>query len=263
MATSVSAGVALGRFVWHDLLTRDLDAAIAFYTKIVGWTTTVWPGAVPYTMWTTPEGPVGGIMPLPAGLTAAGVPPHWMAYVSTPDCDATASQAVKFGGQIRRGPADIPEVGRFAVISDPQGGVIAVFTPQNERPASDVPPRIYEFSWHELLTPDQLSVFEFYHALFAWEKTDAIDMGPEGVYQMYGQAGQSYGGMYTPGVPQKQAPASWLHYIRVKDTDATAAQIPALGGSISHGPMDVPNGGRILVGFDPQGAAFALHSQKA
>ncbi len=59
-----------------------------------------------------------------------------------------------------------------------------------------------------------------------------------------------------PGPPQP----AWLYYSSVGSVEVSAPQIKELGGQISVGPMDVPGGGRIVMGVDPQGAAFALHS---
>ena len=65
-----------GRFVWYDLMTTDLEKAQAFYTKVVGWGTQVWPGPQPYTMWTADGAPLGGMMKQPPEEKA---PPHWLA----------------------------------------------------------------------------------------------------------------------------------------------------------------------------------------
>ena len=92
----MSVQIARGRFVWSDLMTTDPQAAQAFYTKVAPWGTQAWEGPMPYTMWTAGPGPVGGVMQLPPG----GAQPHWLSYISTPDCDATARQAADLGGKI-------------------------------------------------------------------------------------------------------------------------------------------------------------------
>ena len=183
-----------GRFVWFDLMTTDPEKAMEFYTKVVGWGTTQWEGPSPYTMWTNDSVPLGGVMQLPP---EAGAPPHWLAYISSPDVDATAQP----GGSARRktlvAPNDVPTVGRFAVLSDPQGAVFAIFTPRSEAPGHEGPPAVGEFSWHELATREQPAAYRFYEALFGWNKTNAMDMGPAGQYQMFGRNGVELGGMYN------------------------------------------------------------------
>jgi len=262
MTVTAAPTVTLGRFPWTELLTPDTTRAIEFYTKVVGWTTTPWPGANPYTMWTSPRrGPVGGVMALGTDLKARGVPPHWMAHVTTPNCDETLKKVTTHGGQIKMAATDIPDVGRFGVFSDPQGGVLSAFTPnQSDMPEPPGEPGIGEFVWHELAVADARKAFDFYHSVFGWEKTGEMEMGPGNIYQMFGLGGRAFGGMYNLD-PNTHRPPSWLHYIEVADVDRAATQIPQLGGNVMNPPMDVPNG-RIVVATDPQGAVFALHTAK-
>ena len=69
---------------------------------------------------------IGGIMPVPA--QAQGAPPHWGVYVTVDDVDATADKAAELGAKILVPPTDIPNVGRFFVLQDPQGAVISAIT---------------------------------------------------------------------------------------------------------------------------------------
>jgi len=261
MATTVSAPVSLGRFVWVELLTPDVKAATEFYTQVVGWTMTPWQGPNDYQMWTGARGPVGGVMAIGPELKARGVPPHWIAYVSTPDCDQTLKQITSLGGQVQMPGTDIPEVGRFGVFKDPQGAVLALLAPNKaEQPEPPGPPQAGEIAWHELATTDYQKAFDFYHTIFGWSKTGAMEMGPGMTYQMYGRGADAIGGMYNID-PTHPRPASWLHYVEVPDVPRSASQITKLGGTILNGPMDVP-GGQIVMAVDPQGAAFALHTAK-
>jgi len=98
-----------GRFVWYEMLTVDKDASIDFYKEIVGWGTQDWEdGEMPYTMFTIGDAPVAGIMDLPEEARAAGAPPHWLAYVSTPDTDATVEQAKELGAHRLPGADERP-----------------------------------------------------------------------------------------------------------------------------------------------------------
>src|SRR5262245_61716122 len=85
-----------GRFVWYDLMTTDPSKAVEFYTRLAGWGTTEWEGPTKYTMWTNSSVPLGGVMQMPNG---AGGPPHWLAYLSSPDIDATVKQATDLGAK--------------------------------------------------------------------------------------------------------------------------------------------------------------------
>ncbi len=252
-----------GRFVWYEMLTVDKDASIDFYKEIVGWGTQDWEdGEMPYTMFTIGDAPVAGIMDLPEEARAAGAPPHWLAYVSTPDTDATVEQVKELGGEEVMAPMSIPTVGRMAVMKDPQGAMFACYTPETVPEGIDNPPEKGDFSWHELMTTDWEAAFDFYSAVFRWEKKDALDMGEMGTYQMYGNSGVDapLGGMFNK--PAEVPVSNWLLYTVVGSVDEAAEKAKALGGTVLNGPMDVPgpSGDRIVQCMDDQGAAFALHS---
>jgi predicted enzyme related to lactoylglutathione lyase len=248
---------ARGRFVWYDLLTSDPKTAEEFYTKVAGWGTQAWDG-MPYTMWTAGGQPIGGVAPLPD----SAAPPHWLAYVAVPDVDATVKQAESLGGKTIVPGSDIPTVGRYAVMADPQGAVFAAFTPANQASGEDTTPAVGQFSWHELMAADYAKAFAFYQALFGWEKIEEHDMGPMGTYFIFGRKGVQLGGMFTM-TPEMRMPPNWMQYIRVDSADAAVERVTANGGKVLNGPMDVPGGDRIAQCMDPLGAAFAVHSKTA
>lgn len=256
-ARTAADAAVLGRPLWYDLMTADAEAAIAFYTNVAGWTMT--PFTTPegtYQMWTNGAGPVGGVMAKPAADPA---PPHWMAYFGTPDVDATHAEATKRGATTYVPPTDIPQVGRFAVLADPQGAAFALFAPGNPAgPEQD--PAVGTVSWHELVTLDQAAAFDFYSAVLGWVKRDVMDMGPMGPYQMFGRDRFTYGGMMNKPADMP-APPHWLLYIQVADLDAALERVRAGGGQVLNGPMEVPGGDRVAQCLDPQGAAFALHTK--
>jgi predicted enzyme related to lactoylglutathione lyase len=249
---------ARGRLVWYDLMTTDPQNAEAFYTKALGWGTEVWQGPTPYHMWTAGGKAMGGVMQLPN----AAAPPHWLAYIAVPDADATVRDAESRGAKTLAKPADIPTVGRFAVLTDPQGAVFAVFTPAGNAPGHEGAPTVGEFSWHELATTDYDAAFRFYEALFGWEKQNDHDMGPLGVYRLFARNGLEIGGMFnkTPDMP---FPPHWLQYVMVDNTRAAVDRVTANGGKILNGPMEVPGGDWIAQCMDPQGATFAVHARNA
>jgi hypothetical protein len=248
-----------GRFVWHELLTPDTAGGIRFYTKITSWKTQPYAGMPDYTLLLGARGPIAGVMPLPPEAKAMGAPPNWLSYIGISDVDATAKQATTLGAKIYKEPTNI-SVGRFAVLADPQGAVFGIYTP-NLLDEQDAKPQLGEFSWHELATSDPAAAFSFYQQLVGWEKTTSMDMGPIGVYQMYGVPGLELGGIYK--MPADCKTPHWLPYIRIADTRKAAGLTTQLGGKIMNGPMEVPGGDLIAMGSDPQGAAFAVHSLKA
>lgn len=253
-----------GHFVWHELMTTDTKAAVAFFTKIVGWKPQTWEHDPSYTILAMGQ-PMAGVMPLPAGMKAMGGRPAWASYISTPSADDTARQAATLGGKILMQPSDIPTIGRFAVIEDPQGAVFNAFTPlPQQTPQGAIgAPAIGDFSWHELATTDWRAALAFYKSLFGWEETSDMDMGPElGTYQMFGMGGKVFGGIFNKP-KQMPGPSNWLPYIRVPDAKKTAVALKGAGGQVINGPMEVPGGDWIVQAVDPQGAMFAVHSLKA
>jgi uncharacterized protein len=251
-----------GRFLWYDLMTTDPGGAREFYGKVAGWGLEQFPvQGSPYTMFTRGGVPLGGSMQLPDDAVKMGAPAHWIAYIGTPDVDATTAKALEMGARTHVAPRDIPSVGRFAVLADAQGATIAFFTPSNDQPPSHKP-EIGDISWHELATNDPAAAFGSYQALFGWEKTGEQDMGPMGVYLMFGREGTTLGGIFKRAA-ERPAPPHWLLYIRVADIDAGAAAVTANGGRVVHGSVEVPGGDRIVQCMDPQGAVFALHQRKA
>jgi predicted enzyme related to lactoylglutathione lyase len=238
-----------GSFVWHDLITTDIPAAVAYYQKVVGWKTQ--PFDANYLMWVAKSGPLGGIGALPAGQTT----PYWLAYVSVADIDATLQQAQKLGGKVITPVTDIANGGRYAVLADPQGAAFGVYWSSEPGAASGLP-QVGEFAWHELATTDYAAAFAFYHALFGWEKTGEHDMGEMGKYFMYGLNGQVMGGMFNcPG-----APVAWCCYVSVKDAKKIAKVAAKAGGKVFNGPMQVPGGSWIAQINDPQGGVHAVVS---
>jgi predicted enzyme related to lactoylglutathione lyase len=111
--------------VWHELMTRDVEGAKAFYTQALGvGEQAVDDGVATYTMLTVEEQPVAGLMPMP-GDVPADVPPYWTVYFDVEDTDAAVRIAADAGGTVVSGPQDSP-YGRLAFLQDPQGAAFAV-----------------------------------------------------------------------------------------------------------------------------------------
>jgi predicted enzyme related to lactoylglutathione lyase len=146
----------------------------------------------------------------------------------------------------------------MAHLQDAQGAVFAVSS--QEKRTSYREPEPGDFSWHELLTTNLQTAWDFYSKLFGWQKMEVLDMGPGGLYQIYGTGGHQLGGMFAPGgLP---AGPMWLPYISVRDAKRLAETAKELGATIAHGPMEVPGGDWVFTGIDRQGAMFAVHSRK-
>ena len=184
------------------------------------------------------------------------VPAHWHGHVQVDDADAALARAEALGGSALMPPMDIPEVGRFVLLSDPQGGVVSAYRPSADGPAAEG-----VFVWDELLAEDVDGARAFYTDVFGWT-TGEMDMGPMGVYTLFRRAGgvDSAGLMRKPeNVPVR---AAWTTYLGTGDVDATVAKATALGGQVMMEGMDVPDVGRIAVLGDPVGAVFGLFTPR-
>jgi uncharacterized protein len=247
---------AQSSFVWYELMTGDTAGAKAFYSKVVGWKTQDMPmPGMTYTLLSAGETQVGGLMALPKDAVDAGMKPCWVGYIGVDDVDSAAAEVAKLDGTVLRAPADIPNVGRFAVVADPKGAAFNIFKPSQagQRVVSSEPGHI---GWHELHTSDWPKAFDFYTRMFGWLKGDAVEMGAMGTYQLFKIGDVAVGAMFNS--PAAQAARFWLYYFHVGDIDAALKRVTDNDGKVMFGPQQVPGGSWIVQAADPQGAAFAL-----
>ena len=247
-----------GLFVWHELNTSDTASADDFYSKLVGWKTTVWDQNPAYRIWTMGREATAGLYSIHEERNAQPPPPHWLSYVATVDVDSTVRQAVELGGKVITPAYDVRRVGRMAVLQDPQGAMFAVSGRLERAPYREA--EVGEFSWHELLTTNPQTAWDFYSKLFGWAKAEAMDMGPSGMYQMFSADGHTLGGIFAPG--GLSGGARWLPYVLLRDAKRAAETAKELGATIAHGPVEVPGGDWVFTGVDREGAMFAVHSRK-
>ncbi|HEX4229423.1 MAG TPA: VOC family protein [Bryobacteraceae bacterium] len=247
------------RFVWYELHTPDAGPAEAFYRGVLGWA--AHDAGMPnrrYTLVTVAGIPIGGLLQKPASGFASGEKAAWMGYIGVQDLDASLQHLKQANGVVHRTPEDIPGVGRFAVVSDPQGAIFVLFEPpkgvqQPERPPAGT---LGTAAWHDLAAADWQSDFNFYADLFGWSKSQAIEMGPNGVYQIFAVGSEPIGGMMTRMDPS-QSPG-WLFYFNVNDINAAVGRVKQHGGTVVHGPSVVPGGQQIAHCLDTQGAIFGI-----
>lgn len=252
------SSTAPSQFVWYELMTTDPASALDFYRHVMGWNTE--DAGIPgtdYTLLMVGTTSIGGVVQLPERVAAGGARPGWLGYVGVDDVDAKAREFLEAGGTLHHGPEDIPGIGRFAFVADPHGAMLVLFKGQSdEPPAMPAPMTPGHVGWHELHAGDQASAFEFYSRQFGWTRTEAMDMGPMGVYQLFAAGGLAIGGMMTK-TSDMPAPM-WVYYFAVDDIDAATARVTEKGGQVINGPMEVPGGAWVINALDPQHAMFAL-----
>ena len=250
-----------GRFVWYELITTDMAAAKAFYSKVVGWgAQDVSTPDLTYTLFTAGRAEVSGLIDLPEDGRKMGATPRWMGYVGVDDVDATADRIKRLGGAVYVPPTN-SNIGRISVVADPQRATLGLV--EGLKPGQPQPAELGELGrvgWHELLAADREKAFAFYGELFGWQKADA-ETGPTDTYQLFSAGGQTIGGMFTKH-PTEPGPF-WLYYFNIGDIDAAAERVKSGGGQIFEGPHELPDGSWIVQCTDPQGAAFALQGTRS
>jgi predicted enzyme related to lactoylglutathione lyase len=241
-----TVATSLGKFVWHEQVSSDPEQAQDFYTQLFGWGTEVFkPGEVDYTMISSGGQTHGGFSKAIEGAP----PPHWLGHVHVENVDETIEKAKSAGGKLAAGPFEMGEVGRIAILADPQGAYISVYQPEQDGPVGEG-----VFVWDELGTTDVDDAQRFYELIFGWTTSD---MGSEyGGYRVFNRGDTGIAGVMS--LPDASMQAGWQPYVAVDDPDRTTGKAKELGASALMEPMDVPKVGRLAVLRDPQGAAFGI-----
>jgi uncharacterized protein len=251
--------VSHGHFVWYELVTTDVAAAIAFYTRVMGWG--AWDASTPgrpYILFGDGKSAISALTPLPDDARQMGVQPTWVGYVGVDDVDATTERVVRLGGAVQVPATDVLDISRFSVFADPQSARLALFKWRNPAQQPPVAPDATgRVGWHELLAADWEQAWTFYAGLFGWQKGESGDAEE---YQLFSAGGEMIGGMFTkpPTIP---APF-WLYYFNTGDIDAAAQRVTSGGGQILEGPLESAGGSWVIRCADQQGAVFALEGTR-
>jgi predicted enzyme related to lactoylglutathione lyase len=254
-----------GEFIWYELLTDNSDAAQQFYSAFLGWqvTDSGQPGMNYRILHARDEGTgevqdIGGLMQLTEEMRQGGARPVWLGYIGVDDVDGTVASIVAAGGVVQMPAMDIPDVGRIAMVTDPQGAPFYVMRGISNKTSLAFAydkPRIGHCAWNELVTSDTETAKAFYFKEFGWTKDGEMDMGPIGAYEFIRHNGVI--GAIMPK-PKEQPVPMWHYYFRCADIDTACYAITDKGGQILHGPDEIPGRDFIIKGVDPQGALFAL-----
>ncbi|MCB1038221.1 MAG: VOC family protein [Acidimicrobiales bacterium] len=236
---------------WVDIGVPDMEAAIAFYGALFGWT------------FTEPAEETGGYRQALLGdKSIAGFgpqmnpgPPFWATYFATDSVEATAEKVAAAGGQMVMGPMDILDIGRMAVFVDDTGAFFSVWQ-AGTHPGAGLVNEPGALAWNELDTRNADEAKAFYGAVFGW--ASRTSESPMMTYTEWQLGERTIGGMLHMG-PQfpPEMPNSWLVYFAVEDTDAAIAKVGELGGKVLMPPMDI-EAGRFAVVADSAGAPFAV-----
>lgn len=245
-----------GKVVFEQLVTPDLPASERFYGSLFGWTfqhTQMGDADVAEAM--LAGHPVAALIgrPMPSGTRRQ---PAWLTFFAAPDVDAATNAAVQNKAKTLFAPADIPGLGREAVLADPQGAIFALLASSS----GDPPDTLAEpgaWIWSSLVTTDPDAAAAFYQTLFNF---DVYDLPGDQEAQHLLVASEDFArGSINPLPADRQGMRPrWLDFVRVTDVDAAVAKVTALGGRIVLAPQPDRHGGKVAVALDPIGAPFGL-----
>lgn len=256
ITTDTAATPKPGKFVWHDLLTEKPDVTRKFYGELLGWTFE--PTEIPdYSIIKSNGRAVGGIVDMRSKDPDENES-QWISVLSVPDVDAATKKTRDAGGEIHVKPVDLPGRGRFALVSDPQGAVLAYIRTVDGDPADDRA-AVGEFLWNELWTSDVEDAVPFYRELVGYELEDKKLLDED--YTVFVQGDTPRAGTITR--PDEDVRSHWLPYVRVDDPAALQARVEDLGGQVLLEASDDIREGTVIIVLDPSGAPVALQKWEA
>lgn len=250
---SAAAPVESGRFVWHDLMAKDVSAAKRFYGQLLGWRfEDTRRGGRPYVLAKLGNDSVAGFVDISA-ISAAGA--QWLSFMAVADVDQSASQVQSAGGKIIITPRELDPVARVAVVADPQGAPLGLARLRRDRP-DPAQPVANQFFWDEYLARDAAKALAFYKGLAGYEsKVSDTRLGLE--YHVLRKTRGRAGLFELPATSTGVEP-NWLPYVLVSDPEAMALRVPGLGGRVILPPAPERRNKSLVVIADPDGAVLAL-----
>ena len=240
-----------GRFVWRDLMTRDVSAAKRFYEGLLGWTfEDTERGDRPYVLARSGGALVAGIVDVSA---IADANPQWLSYMAVDDVDKSVAVVQSDGGKVLVGPRNLP-IARVAAVADAQGAPLGLAQLRRDIP-EPAQPAAGQFFWQEYLARDATLALGFYKRLAGYESS--ISDSRLGVEYHVLRKARSRAGLFQLPATADVRP-NWLPYVLVDDPQALASRVPQLGGRILVPAAPERRNGSLVVIADPGGAPLAL-----
>jgi uncharacterized protein len=241
-----------GRFVWHDLLTKDVGAAKRFYGALFGWRfEDTKRGDRAYILARSGSTLVAGMVDVSADATTG---PQWLSYMSVADVDRSVAQARTDGGQVLVEARNFPRA-RAAVIADPQGAPLGLAQVRQNIP-DPADPLPGHFFWNEYLARDAGKALDFYRRLGGYES--AISDSRLGIEYHLLRTTRARAGLFQLPASATGVEPNWLPYVLVNDPAALAARVGSLGGRILLPAAPERRNSTLVVVADPGGAPLAL-----
>lgn len=247
-----SDAVESGRFVWRDLMTKDVNAAKQFYGELFGWRfEDVRRGDRPYVIARGASSPVAGIVDVSA-LPEAGS--QWVSFMAVSDVDKSVAFVQAEQGKVLVQPRDLP-MARAAVITDPQGAPLGLAQVRRSVPDPEQPIP-HQFFWQEYLAGDVDRALAFYKGLAGYDSKILETRLNVDYHVLRSTRGRA--GLFRLPPAATDVQPNWLPYVLVNDPAALAARVPALGGRIVVPAAPERRNGSLVVIADPGGAVLAL-----
>lgn len=240
-----------GRIVWRELISSDVEASRRFYGETVGWKIEKSPMAdKDYFLCNAAAGKqVGGILAAPM----PSIPSQWYSYIAVSDVDAKTKLAASLGSRVAVPPKDIPNIGRFAAMVDPQGAAFALYKGVSGQPVSDEPSKDGEFCWEQLHSEEPSKALAFYKSVAGWK--EGKFQGSDDKTRIF-QAGDKQVASFMQTPPGVKA--HWLTFIAVDSLAAATERALRMGGKVLQARIEVPTVGVYSVLQDNVGAAIAF-----
>ena len=241
-----------GKFVWHNLVTGDGEAAREFYGELFGWEFEVKDDGG-YSVIRYQGLNLGGILDTSKDgkMSKRG---HWLSAMSVPNLDASLAAVSKAGGKQLEAPIDVSGVGRVVTVEDADGAVLHLLESSKGDPL-DAEPAVHTWLWHELLANHSERAVEFYRSAFGY-RVEALKKKPGKDYRVLWSSGEARAGILQN--PFDKTRSAWIPYVRVDDPAALAARVPELGGRVVLAPRPDVRDGTLALVLDPSGAPVVL-----
>ena len=245
-----SGEVHTGKLVWVDLVTTDPDKAVSFYSAVFGWDAQYFDDAN-YIELSHNNQVVSSVVRYEEGEAVDG-DARWLVSVSVSDVDVATKIAAENGGQILESATDLPDRGRYSVISDTQGAVVMLLRATGGDPVDDNVV-LDEWAWAELWTDDIEAAIGFYQAIAGYDilRLPAADGGERIVLGTDGKARAT-----IVALPWDDVEPNWIPYIPVSDVANTTKRIVSAGGAVLV-QSDTGDANTAIV-MDPTGGVFAI-----
>lgn len=241
-----------GKFVWHNLVTSDGEAARQFYGALFGWEFEVEEDGR-YSVITYEGRNLGGILDASkdGNMPKAG---HWLSAMSVPDLESSLAAVRAAGGKELEAIIHVAGVGQVVTVADADGALLHLLSPEHGDPP-DVEPAVHTWLWHELLANHAERELEFYEAAFGY-RVEPLKKDPSAEYRVLWSSGEARAGVMKN--PFENTRSVWIPYVRVEDPAALAERVPGLGGRVVLAPSQELRDSTLALVLDPSGAPVAL-----